>query len=161
MGAEDDISITTPYLWTNRTEIIHFERKKRETSKPGGKKREERDQVPTMPLQHHGLTATDVHAKIKLLISNLVNIKDTSGKFLLKLDDGRVIDTKSWNGWEWTHGVGLYGLWKYFSLTGDEEVMGVMREWFAVQLKEGTTRNINTVRALQIPQMNVENLCVC
>ena len=98
-----------------------------------------------MPLQSHGLTAADVHAKVKLLISNLVNIKDDTGKFLLKLDDGRVIDTKSWNGWEWTHGVGLYGLWKYYTLTGDEATMETMKQWFRVQLAEGTTRNINTV----------------
>lgn len=98
-----------------------------------------------MPLRSHGLTADDVHAKVKLLINNLVNIKDTSGKFLLKLDDGRVIDTKSWNGWEWTHGIGLYGLWKYYLLTGDKETMATMKGWFTTQLAEGTTKNINTV----------------
>ena len=101
--------------------------------------------ITTMPLKQHGLTADDVHSKIKLLIDNLVNIKDDSGKFLLKLDDGRVIDTKSWNGWEWTHGVGLYGLWKYYTLTGDSETLSTMKGWFDVQLAEGTTKNINTV----------------
>jgi unsaturated rhamnogalacturonyl hydrolase len=42
----------------------------------------------------------DTVSKIDLLISALVNIKDASGQFLLKLEDGRVIDTKGWNGWE-------------------------------------------------------------
>lgn len=98
-----------------------------------------------MPLKAHGLTADDIHGKAKLLINNLVNITDDSGKFLLKLEDGRVIDTKSWNGWEWTHGVGLYGLWKYYRLTGDAYAMSTMKEWFNVQLAEGTTKNINTV----------------
>ena len=58
----------------------------------------------------HGLKSTDIHEKIALLTHNLVNINDTTGEFLLKLDDGRVIDTKGWDGWEWTHGIGLYGM---------------------------------------------------
>lgn len=99
-----------------------------------------------MPLKSHGFTADDLHAKVKLLITNLVHIQDDTGKFLLKLDDGRLIDTKSWNGWEWTHGVGLYGLWKYYTLTGDADTMSTMKAWFSTQLAEGTTKNINTVR---------------
>ena len=55
----------------------------------------------------------DIDRTIQLLIRNLVEIKDTSGEFLLRLPDGRVIDTKGWNDWEWTHGVGLYGIYKY------------------------------------------------
>lgn len=76
-----------------------------------------------MPATAHGLESSSIHASIKLLIANLVTIKDTSGKFLLPLPDGRIIDTKSWdtNDWEWTHGIGLYGIWQYHSLTGDEE----------------------------------------
>ena len=101
-----------------------------------------------MSLKLHGLTAKDVHTKIKLLTQNLVNIKDDSGRFLLELQDGRIIDTKGWRGWEWTHGVGLYGLWKYYTLTGDASTMSIMKDWFAEQLAEGTTRNINTVSIL-------------
>jgi hypothetical protein len=41
-----------------------------------------------------GYAAADIHRYIELLIHNLVNIKDTTGQFLLKLDDGRIIDTK-------------------------------------------------------------------
>jgi unsaturated rhamnogalacturonyl hydrolase len=49
--------------------------------------------MPTT-LRLHGHEATDIHRYIELLIHNLVNIKDTTGRFLLKLDDGRIIDTK-------------------------------------------------------------------
>ena len=55
-----------------------------------------------MPQVANGIAAQDVHTTIKLLIEQLVNIQDTTGEFLLRLDDGRVIDTKGWNGWEWT-----------------------------------------------------------
>lgn len=56
--------------------------------------------MPQTPLTVHGLQSPEVHSKIELLIDNLVNIKDETGKFLLRLPDGRVIDTKGWNDWE-------------------------------------------------------------
>ena len=37
---------------------------------------------------------------IKNLIHCLVEIKDETGRFLMPLADGRVIDTKGWNDWE-------------------------------------------------------------
>jgi unsaturated rhamnogalacturonyl hydrolase len=91
-------------------------------------------------------TAVDVHSAIRLLIDNLVNIKDETGKFLLHLEDGRVIDTKSWAGWEWTHGIGLYGVWKYYEMTGHESLLKIIEDWFAARFAEGgTTKNINTM----------------
>ena len=84
--------------------------------------------------------------KINLLIDNLISIEDKTGKFLLKLKDGRVIDTKGWNGWEWTHGIGLYGMYKYYELTNDKKALDITKKWFNERFKEGTTtKNVNTV----------------
>lgn len=95
---------------------------------------------PTKPV------APEIHQKIHLLITNLVNIKDAAGEFLLPLPDGRVIDTKSWQDWEWTHGIGLYGVWKYYEMTGDQSLLQIIEEWFANRVAEGgTTKNINTM----------------
>jgi unsaturated rhamnogalacturonyl hydrolase len=58
--------------------------------------------MPQEAMIVHGWTSSDIHEKVKVLIDNLVNIKDEGGKFLLKLPDGRVIDTKGWNDWEWS-----------------------------------------------------------
>ncbi|KAL4799244.1 Six-hairpin glycosidase-like protein [Aspergillus venezuelensis] len=91
------------------------------------------------------LTPALARSKITHLITNLINIKDTSGKFLLHLADGRIIDTKSWAGWEWTHGIGLYGIWKYYELTNDASLLRIIEEWFAARFSEGTTKNINTM----------------
>lgn len=91
------------------------------------------------------LTQTTAKQTINRLITNLINIKDTTGKFLLRLEDGRVIDTKSWAGWEWTHGIGLYGIWKYYEITGDAALLQIIEDWFAARLAEGTTKNINTM----------------
>ena len=83
---------------------------------------------------------------IHKLTQNLVNITDETGDFLLRLDDGRVIDTKGWAGWEWTHGIGLYGMLHYYQQTGDKETLGIIDDWFAARLAEGTpTKNVNTV----------------
>ena len=102
-----------------------------------------------MPLLASGIAAQDVDKTIKLLIHQLINIKDETGEFLLHLEDGRVIDTKGWAGWEWTHGVGLYGLWKYHTLTGSPEALAIIKDWFAARFAEGgTTKNINTVAAM-------------
>ncbi|KAI2465450.1 glycoside hydrolase family 105 protein [Annulohypoxylon bovei var. microspora] len=99
-----------------------------------------------MPLEVHGIKSSDVHAKIQLLIDGLVNIKDTTGEFLMTLADGRVIDTKGWNDWEWTHGIGLNGIWAYYSLTGDEKYLKIIEDWFANRFAAGgTTKNINTM----------------
>jgi unsaturated rhamnogalacturonyl hydrolase len=90
-----------------------------------------------------------IHQLISRLIDNLVNIKDESGEFLLKLDDGRIIDTKGWNDWEWTHGVGLYGLYRYYEATHSEECLRVIEDWFSERFAAGTpTKNINTVAAM-------------
>src|ERR1700761_906873 len=97
------------------------------------------------PLLIEGLSATDITEKIELLIHNLVNIKDDTGHFLLKLPDGRIIDTKGWNDWEWTHGIGLYGLYQYHGLTSSPLALEVMKGWFNARLAEGTTKNINTM----------------
>jgi unsaturated rhamnogalacturonyl hydrolase len=58
--------------------------------------------MPRDPLEVHGLNASSIHDKIELLIRGLVHNEDTTGKFLLKLKDGRIIDTKGWNDWEWS-----------------------------------------------------------
>ncbi|KIW69908.1 hypothetical protein PV04_02225 [Phialophora macrospora] len=97
------------------------------------------------PLVIEGLSSKDVSEKIELLIRNLINIKDQTGHFLLKLPDGRVIDTKGWNDWEWTHGIGLYGLYQYHALTSSALALKVINDWFSARLLEGTTKNINTM----------------
>ncbi|KIW19298.1 hypothetical protein PV08_03592 [Exophiala spinifera] len=97
------------------------------------------------PLTVEGLQASDIHAKIESLMTNLVSIKDETGRFLQRLPDGRTIDTKGWNDWEWTHGIGLYGLYQYHTLTSSATALDVITRWFSARLAEGTTKNINTM----------------
>lgn len=87
-------------------------------------------------------------SSIRKLIHCLVNITDDSGEFLMTLADGRVIDTKGWNDWEWTHGVGLYGLLKFHQITLDESALQIILEWFKNRFEAGTTKNVNTMSPL-------------
>ncbi|MFS1701426.1 glycoside hydrolase family 88/105 protein [Alteromonas sp. AMM-1] len=99
-----------------------------------------------MPAIAHDIAYATVRQSIDKLIDNLVNITDETGEFLLKLDDGRVIDTKGWNDWEWTHGVGLYGLLKYWDITGDDKARDIIEDWFKNRFAAGTpTKNVNTM----------------
>lgn len=91
-------------------------------------------------------TPPQAHETINRLIHNLINIRDTSGQFIHHLEDGRIVDTKSWTGWDWTHGIGLYGIWKYYEMTNDKKYLDIIEDWFAARLAEGgTTKNINTM----------------
>ncbi|CZT06428.1 probable unsaturated glucuronyl hydrolase involved in regulation of bacterial surface properties, and related proteins [Rhynchosporium agropyri] len=101
-----------------------------------------------MPTTVSDITATSVHDAIALLTHNLVNITDTTGEFLMTLPDGRIIDTKGWNDWEWTHGIGLYGLYKYHTLTSSPLTLKIIQDWFSNRFAAGgTTKNINTMAA--------------
>lgn len=83
------------------------------------------------------------------LADNLVNIKDESGEFLIHLDDGRVIDAKGWNDWEWTHGVALFGLYRLYEQTGDQATLTILLDWFKNRFAAGTPpKNINTMAPL-------------
>jgi unsaturated rhamnogalacturonyl hydrolase len=99
-----------------------------------------------MPAMAHSIARADVQRYIELLIRNLVDIKDESGQFLLKLADGRIIDTKGWNDWEWTHGIGLYGIWKFYEGSDDPRTLEIITSWFRDRFAAGTpTKNVNTM----------------
>lgn len=100
-----------------------------------------------LPASAANLKRDDVSSLVRFLIKAIVELKDETGDFLLRLDDGRVIDTKGWAGarvhrcsldprltlfpgWEWTHGVGLMGLRNYWDQTGDPEAYKTMVDWF-------------------------------
>ncbi|ALB64929.1 Rhamnogalacturonides degradation protein RhiN [Cronobacter condimenti 1330] len=107
------------------------------------------------PVKHSALLRQPEHfisrdaltALIRKVTQNLIAIEDRTGEFALHLDDGRIIDAKGWRaGWEWTHGVGLYGILQFYQQTGEPEVLAIIDDWFSARLAEGVpTKNVNTV----------------
>lgn len=89
-----------------------------------------------------------IDEKISLLIENLTTINDSSGEFLLDFD-GLKVDDKSWHVWNWPQGVGLYGIYKNYKITGNTRVLEIVQNWFTERLAEGTPpKNVNTMAPL-------------
>ncbi|MDE3283693.1 glycoside hydrolase family 88 protein [Lacticaseibacillus parahuelsenbergensis] len=91
-------------------------------------------------------TKNQLETKIDLLIDNEIHLSDPTGEFFVKVADGSLIDNKSFNFWEWTSGVGLYGMMKYYQLSRKPEVLKVIKDWFDSHFKEAPVeKNINTM----------------
>ncbi|MCO6531941.1 glycoside hydrolase family 88 protein [Lactobacillus sp.] len=87
-----------------------------------------------------------IEKKIDCLINNEINLKDPTGEFSIKVASGDVIDNKSFGFWEWTSGVGLYGLMKYYRLTRKPETLAIIKRWYDERFKEEPVgKNINTM----------------
>ncbi len=55
-------------------------------------------------------------------------------------------DIRRYQHWEWTQGVGLYGLWKLFARTGEQKYLDILTKYFDAQLEIGfPALNVNTV----------------
>lgn len=48
--------------------------------------------------------------------------------------------------WDWPHGIGLFGLWKRYLLSGDEEILDYLVSWYDSRLEIGLPeKTVNTV----------------
>ena len=55
-------------------------------------------------------------------------------------------DISKYQLWEWTQGVGLYGLWKLFERTKDGRYLATLREYYDARIADGLPgKNINTM----------------
>ena len=55
-------------------------------------------------------------------------------------------DIRRYQHWEWTQGVGLYGLWKLFAVTQDAQYLDVLTRFYDSQLEIGfPALNVNTI----------------
>lgn len=93
------------------------------------------------------ITRDELTKEIELLIHNLVNLSDPTGKSAVKVADGSIIDNKSFDFWEWTSGIGLYGMMKYYQMTRNEKVLNRIIKWYDDHLirKTPVEKNINTM----------------
>lgn len=93
------------------------------------------------------VSSSDAKQTIDKLVTNLVSINDTSTEHhVVYSRDGRRHDTKSWSGWEWTHGIGLLGIWKYYEISGDDALLDEISKWFDNQFSTDVVeKNINTM----------------
>ncbi|KAJ9119019.1 hypothetical protein QFC22_003508 [Naganishia vaughanmartiniae] len=102
---------------------------------------------------------------IRRMTDGLVNIVDEKGEFLLHLEDGSIIDTKGWGGWEWTHGVALTGLYHHAAVAPTKEASAhsikTLKNWYNARYEEtkgkGAPKNINTMAVMYALACMVED----
>lgn len=89
-----------------------------------------------------------VEKSIDLLLNCLTKIDDASGEYLLDFD-GLKVDDKSWCVWNWPQGVGLFGTYMNYRITGNQKALRIVTEWFEARMREGApSKNINTMAPL-------------
>lgn len=97
----------------------------------------------------HNVTTTYIKEKLAKLIEAFCPILyEDDDIFLENMKDRNLAgdDICRYQHWEWTQGVGVYGLWKYFALTKDEKYLQILKRYYDQQLEIGfPALNVNTV----------------
>lgn len=75
-----------------------------------------------------------------MIIQGMLEIKNPG------IDEDCPIGLIDFNHWEWSQGVGLYGLYSYYKQTKDSKILNYLYEWYAARLAEGLPpKNVNTM----------------
>lgn len=62
-----------------------------------------------------------------------------------KIDDNILFDMEIW---DWSQGVALYGIWKYYEHTKEERYLEYLKNWFDNKMDLPQIRNVNTMAPL-------------
>ncbi|MBD5161711.1 MAG: glycoside hydrolase family 105 protein [Oscillibacter sp.] len=91
----------------------------------------------------------EIEKKLLKLVDAFCPILYEDDEVFLKNMQGRNLagdDIRLYQHWEWTQGVGLYGLWKLFARTGEKTYLDTLIKYFDQQLAIGfPALNVNTI----------------
>ena len=91
----------------------------------------------------------EIEEKLLKLVDAFCPILYEDDEIFLKNMEGRNLagdDIRLYQHWEWTQGVGLYGLWKLFARTGEKTYLDILVKYFDQQLDIGfPALNVNTI----------------
>lgn len=80
-----------------------------------------------------------LESKLKLTAARMMELKNNGMKEKFPIS---LIDI---NCWEWPQGVGIFGLYKYYKLSKDKEILDFLIRWYDERLEEGILeKNVNT-----------------
>jgi len=91
--------------------------------------------------------------KVETKLQSLINafkviLYEDDVQFMQNMREKKKIseeELKKYAHWEWTQGVGLFGIWKLFSVTGNQEYMDILTKYYDNQLAVGFPQlNVNT-----------------
>ncbi len=99
-------------------------------------------------MENHA-TKTVIEEKLAKLVDAFCPILyEDDEVFLENMKDRNLAgdDIRRYQHWEWTQGVGLYGLWKLFVNSGDRKYLDILTKFFDSQLEIGfPALNVNTM----------------
>lgn len=85
------------------------------------------------------ISYSEIEVKLNLVADRMMSMKNNGmeEKFPISLID---IDC-----WEWPQGVGIFGLYKYYKISGNQEILKFLFQWFEKRIEEGILeKNVNT-----------------
>jgi len=95
------------------------------------------------------LQKNEAERKLKLIADAFKDILyEEDEKFLENMKTNNLAgdDIRKYQYWEWTQGVGLFGFWKMFMRTENEEYLNILKDYYDRQLTIGfPALNVNTV----------------
>lgn len=90
-----------------------------------------------------------ISGKIELLVKSFERVLYEDDEIFLENMKTKQLagdDVGRYRHWEWTQGVGLYGIWKLYERTGREDYLAILKRYYRDQLAGGLpSKNVNTV----------------
>lgn len=84
-----------------------------------------------------------MHNTIKSVADSMLSINKSN------FEEKCPISIVNINTWEWAQGVGLYGLYRYYEVSGDKFYYDFLKKWYEERISEGLPeKNVNTCAPL-------------
>ena len=97
-------------------------------------------------------TKTEIDSQIEKYLASFEKVlyeEDTQFLENMKTKSLAHDDVRKYQFWEWTQGVGLFGIWKLYKQEHDPRYMKILTDYYERQLKIGLpAKNVNTVTPL-------------
>lgn len=82
-----------------------------------------------------------IYQKLELLFNEIITVR-TDDAALKKL---KVIASDlSIENWDWSQGVGIYGIWRLYQVTGEQRYLDYVLAWYQRRLAEGLPEKTST-----------------
>ena len=100
-----------------------------------------------------------IDQKLDLLIKGFLPVLCSDPDFDKGLIASGLENRERYKYWEWTQGVGLFGLWKLYEKTGKKEYLDILTNYYDQRIKEGLPgKNVNTMAPILALSFLAEHL---
>ena len=100
-----------------------------------------------------------IDQKLDLLIKGFLPVLCSDPDFDNGVLASGIANRERYKYWEWTQGVGLFGLWKLYEKTGNKEYLDILTNYYDQRIKEGLPgKNVNTMAPILALSFLAEHL---